>query len=93
MQHIFSDNQNSTPKSEVLFLPIIDLNSINFDFLSLKMGNSFYIRMIHELTMDMSIKLGHTYAVSYACNLLLTISSQATSHSVGQSNRYLRQQI
>ena len=26
MQHIFSDNQNSTPKSEVLFLPIIDLN-------------------------------------------------------------------
>ena len=24
MQHIFSDNQNSTPKSEVLFLPIID---------------------------------------------------------------------
>ena len=26
MQHIFSDNQNSTPKSEVIFLPIIDLN-------------------------------------------------------------------
>ena len=40
---LLSDNQNSTPKSEVLFLPIIDLNSINFDFLSLKMGDSFYI--------------------------------------------------
>ena len=34
--------------------------------------------MIHKLTMDMSIKLGNTYIVSYACNLLLTISSQAT---------------
>ena len=26
MQHIFSDDENSTPRSEVLFLPIIDLN-------------------------------------------------------------------
>ena len=26
MQHLFSDDQNSTPRSEVLFLPIIDLN-------------------------------------------------------------------
>ena len=26
MQHIFCDNQNCTPRSEVLFLPIIDLN-------------------------------------------------------------------
>ena len=26
MQHIFSDNQDLPPKSEVLFLPIIDLN-------------------------------------------------------------------
>ena len=26
MQHIFSDDQNSTPRSVVLFLPIMDLN-------------------------------------------------------------------
>ena len=26
MQHLFSDDQNSTPRSEILFLPIINLN-------------------------------------------------------------------
>ena len=29
MQHLFSDDQNSTPRSEVLFLPIIDLNPLD----------------------------------------------------------------